>query len=485
MAGDIRTDIPASDIPRFPVLRLTWRSDGTITIDDATIPVNDGDDVRVAALNACAERARERGGDTPTIRVIAHDEASDTTWPMGVTGDGDIVEMEAQPEQATTERKTPRRALIIGGTIAAAGLIAGGGAATTLFIRGRNEPETAAPPPPPGSGDLVPVAVPDGYSATAAWTTEIAQNSRVTAMTDGQTLTVAPGTNNLRIHDPFTGAVTFTGTGNDGNLTVDEAIIDGRPFLIALAAAGVLKVWPLDLSTRATATDLALPNRDAVLHTSGAAPAVALPTQVGYIFNGPNGIELDIPVGYQIISATPEGQAIVLGTRDWGLLTPGSPELDQTTELLLPSNDHAITNGYMLGEDRLLVRVEGPSDTTWALYATDASNALLRQPSTGPSTGLKPSDLQHSPDRTTWAIGDVIATRDSLTITDGATPTAVTSRGTYAAGRDGQLLITPGSHGPTVLPEGTIAPAVADSDRAVLIAEKLDTPTAYTVKAIR
>lgn len=484
MAGDIRTDITASDIPRFPVLRLTWRSDGTITLDDAPIQIDDSDDARVAALTACAERARERGGDTPIIRVIAHDAASDTTWPMGVTGDGDIVEMETQTAGQVSERKTPRRALVIGGAIAAAGVVAGGGTATALLLRGRNEPEATAPPPPPGSGDLVPVAVPDGYSTTAAWTTEIAQNSRVTALTDGRTLTVAPGTNNLRVHDPLTGAVTFTGTGNNGNLTVDETIIDGRPFLIALAAAGVLKVWPLDLSAEEAGTDLALPNRDALLRTSGPAPAVALPTQVGYIFNGPDGVEVDIPVGYQIIAATPEGQAVVLGARDWGLLTPGRPELDQTTELLLPSNDHAITEGYMLGEDRLLVRAEGPDDATWALYATDSSNALLRQATTGPSTSSKPSELQHSPDRATWAIGDVIATRDSLTVTDGATPTAVTGLGTYADGRDGQLLIAPGSPDPTVLPEGTITPAVADSDRAVLITEKLDTPTAYTVKAI-
>ena len=57
MAGDIRTDITASDIPRFPVLRLTWRSDGTITLDDAPIQIDDSDDARVAALTACAELA--------------------------------------------------------------------------------------------------------------------------------------------------------------------------------------------------------------------------------------------------------------------------------------------------------------------------------------------------------------------------------------------------------------------------------------------
>lgn len=486
MAGDIRTDISAGSIPPFPVLRLTWHTDGTIILDGANVPVDDGDDARLAALNACAEHARDRGGDTPTIRVIAHDEASDTTWPMGVTGDGDIVELEQQAPQATqdtSDRKISRRALIAGGGIAAAAVLGGGGVATALFIRSRQAPEDTTPPPPPGSGSLVPIAVPDGYASTAAWTTEIAQNTRVIGLSDGRTLTVAPDSNDLRAHDPLTGAVTFTGTGSSSNLSIDEVTIDGRPFLIALDSAGSLKVWPLDQSSKEAATTLALPARDATLYTSGPAPAVALPTQSGYIFNGPDGVEVDIPVGYQIIAATAEGQAVVLGKSDWGLLTPGNTHLDQTTDLLLPSKKHAITQGYMLGEDRLLVHVEGPKDTSWALYAADASNAMLRKPDTGTGTTPKPEDLQHSPDRGTWALGNVTVGSDSLTVTDGATATSVTAQGTYADTSDSPILIHPGSSDTTPLPKDTIAPAIAETDRAVLITEKLDTPTAYTVKA--
>lgn len=485
MPGKIRTDIPATAVPRFPVLRLTWRDDGTITLGDTTITVPDGTEPRIAALTACAEHALDRGGDQPTIRVIAIDENSGHTWPMGVTGEGDIVELEPATGEAEQEgqKKPSRRALFTVGAVAGATVLGGGGLAAALLVRSRREPEPTVAPPPPGSGDLVPVAVPEGYSATATWTVAVAQNTPVTALTDGRTLTVAPDTTDLRVHDPATGTIAWTGTGNSSTLTVDEVVIDGRRFLIALENSGVLKLWPLDQGPSIAATSLELPAREATLYTSGHAPAVALPTQSGYIFDGPDGIELDIPVGYQLISATPDGQAVILGQRDWALLNPGQTEVENPTELLLPSKNHSIAGGFMLGADRLLVRQDGPDDSQWALYATDASNAILTAPATSTGNMPTPEDLFHTPDRQTWAMDELVATADSLATVEDATITAVTGQGIYADGSDGPVLIHSRSGDLTALPEDTTAPSVLADGHAVIVADKLDTPTAYTVEA--
>lgn len=485
MPGEIRTDIPATAVPRFPVLRLTWREDGTITLGDTTITVPEGVEPRIAALIACAEHALERGGDQPTIRVIAIDEASGQTWPMGVTAEGDIIELEPATDHTEQgkQKKPSRRAFFAASTVAGASVLGGGGLAAALLVRSRREPEPTVAPPPPGSGDLVPVAVPEGYAATAAWTVEVAQNTPVTALTDGRTLTIAPDTRDLRVHDPATGKVAWTGTGNSSALTLDEVVIDGRSFLIALDNSGVLKLWPLNQGPTIAATSLELPAREATLYTSGPAPAVSLPTQSGYIFNGPEGIELDIPVGYQLISATPDGQAVLLGKRAWASLEPGQTTVENPTELLLPSNNHSIAGGFMLGADRLLVRQDGPDDSQWALYATDASNAILTAPATSTGTMPTPGDLLHTPDRQTWALDGLVATADSLAAVNDTTITAVTGQGIYADGSDGPVLIHPRSGDLTALPDDTTAPSVLSGDHAVIVADKLDTPTAYTVEA--
>lgn len=485
MPGDIRTDIPATAVPRFPALRLTWHSDGTITLDGTTITVPEGADPRITALTACAEHARDRGGDQPTIRVIARDEATDQTWPMGVTGDGDIIELETitdVPEQ-DSKKGPSRRALLAAGAIAGATLLGGGGLTTALILRSRDQPEPTVAPPPPGNGDLVPVAVPEGYASTALWSVPIAANTPVTALSDGRTLTIAPDSSNLRVHDPATGAVTWTGTGNSSALTVHEVQIDGRPFLLALDNAGSLKLWPLDQGPTTSATSLDLPAREATLYVSGPAPAIALPTQSGFLFDGPDAVEFDIPVGYQLISAIPDGHAVLLGQRDWALLTPGETTTEKPIELLLPSKDHTLAGGFLLGADRLLVRQDGPEDSQWALYATDASNAILTAPATrtGPMPG--PEELRSSPGRDAWAMDGLVATADSLSAVEDTTITSVTSRGIYADGTDGPVLIRARTGTTTALPAETSAPSVIEAEHAVIIADKLDTPTAYTVEA--
>lgn len=486
MTGDIRTDIPAADIPRFPVLRLIWRSDGTITLDDTPLDIEAGEDSRVAALKACAQHARQRGGDQPTIRVIATDEASSSTWPMGVTADGDIVELEEVHNSAPSETKQPRfsrRALITGGALAGAAVLGGGGVATALFVHGRQETTPTAPPPPPGHGDLVPVAVPDGYEPTAQWTTAVARNTQAQGLSDERILTVANDSNNLRIHNATTGAVEWTGTGNTNSLQVHEVTIDGRPFLLALDSSAGLKLWPLDQETTIAATALKLPARDGLLYTSGAGPAVSLPTQTAYIFNGPEGVELDVPVGYQAISGTADGQAVILGARDWAILAPGQKSVKNPTELLLPSKKHKIEGGFMLGEDRLLVRIAGPDKTTWGLYATDGSNALVTVDDATSGSMPEPDTLQSTPDRTTWALDGLVAQHDSLHAVDNAKITAVTSLGVYADGPDGPVLIHASTGESTPLPDGTVPPSIAEDEHAVIITEKLETTTAYVMRS--
>ena len=216
---------------------------------------------------------------------------------------------------------------------------------------------------------------------------------------------------------------------------------------------------------------------------AGQRPPSHSPTQSGYIFDGPDGVELDIPVGYQLISATTDGQAVILGKRDWALLSPGQTTVERPTELLLPSKKHSIAVGFMLGDDRLLVRQDGPDENQWALYATDASNAILTAPAA--STGNMPtsSDLLHTPDRQIWALDGLVATTDTLAAVDDARITAVTGDGISADRSDGPVLIHPSSGDLTTLPETTTAPSVIADDHAVIIADKLDTPTAYTVEA--
>lgn len=482
MTGEIRTDIPAEDIPRFPVLRLVWHTDGTATLEGAPVDVPAGADARTSALSACAERARERGGDPAVIRVMAVEEASGTSWPMGVTGDGDIVELESPADAAASARKVPRRGLLAAGAIGAAALLGGGGiGVATLLARSRKPVTPTGPTTPPGQADLVPVAVPQGYSATALWSVPVAQGTHALGLRDGRTLTVAPDTGNLRAHHPTTGHVTWTGTGSSPGWTVAETVIDGRPFLLSLPHEGALTLWPLDQGPTIGGTELKLPARDGTLHVSGPSPAVALPTQVGYIFVGADSAQFDIPVGYTLIGATAKGQAVLLGQRDWALLTPGQTAA-QPTPLLLPSADHVIAGGFMLGDKRLLVRVDGSGQSQWSLYATDASNAMLSVPAK--STQLPhPKDLRWTPDRSVWAIDGLIATEDSLTPAENARIQTVTGLGVYAKNTTGQVLLKAGHDDATALPKDVTAPDIADHSHAVLVATKLDTPTAYTVGA--
>lgn len=483
MSGEVRSDIPATAVPRYPVLRLTWHTDGSLTLGNDAVQIPEGQDPRIAGLNACAAHARDRGGDPPVIRVLAHDEESDATWHMGVTGDGDIIvlENEALDGDADAPQKVSRRALL---GIAAGGgavLLAGGAIGTAALIRSsQKKPAPTASPRPPGNGDLVPVAVPEGYSPTALWSVSVAANTVVEQLRDGRTLTVAPDSNNLRLHDAKTGRVEWTGTGHANTAHVAETVIDGRPFLLALDTAGALNLWPLDEGTTSAVTSLELPAREGVLHVTGPAPAVALPTQTGYIFQGADSVSFDIPVGYTLIGATAEGQGVLLGERGWALLTPGETAVSPT-ELLLPSPDYRIAGGFLLGEDRLLVRQDGPTESQWALYATDSSNALLTAPASGGQMP-SPADVVANSDRTLWALPGLVATATSITPVDDLTVTSVTDLGVYGKASSGQVLVRPGEADPTALPADVTAPGIADDEHAVLIADKLDTPTAYTVR---
>lgn len=76
-----------------------------------------------------------------------------------------------------------------------------------------------------------------------------------------------------------------------------------------------------------------------------------------------------------------------------------------------------------------------------------------------------------------------MATTDSLSAVEDTTITSVTSRGIYADGTDGPVLIRARTGTTTALPAETSAPSVIEAEHAVIIADKLDTPTAYTVEA--
>lgn len=324
------------------------------------------------------------------------------------------------------------------------------------------------------------MAVPEGFSATALWSVAVAGNTIVQQLRDGRTLTIAPESNDLRAHDPNTGRVLWRGTGHTNSAHVQETVIDERPFLIAVNSAGVLNLWPLDQGPTTAATGLDLPARDAVLFTTGPAPAVALPTQTGYIFRGADSVSFDIPVGYSLIGATADGHAVLLGERAWASLVPGDTAITPT-ELLLPSAEHRIAGGFLLGEDRLLVREDGPTDSQWALYATDSANALLRAPASG---GPMPSitDVVATADRRVWALPGLVATANSITPVDDLAVTSATDLGIYGKASNGQVLVRPGDQTPAALPPDAIVPGIADDEHAVIVAKKLDTPTAYTVK---
>lgn len=440
-------------------------------------------DARVAGLEACAAVARQRGGDPAVVRVLVLDEDTDEIWPMGVTGDGDIVVLEDEESEAASggASRVPRRALLGIAAIGGAVVLGGGAIGAAMLIQGSKEPPApTASPAPHGSDSLVPVAVPEGYSATALWSTTVAANSNAEQLSDGRTLTIAPDSSDLRIHNPATGHVEWTGTGHTNTARVREVVIDSRPFLIALGSSGALNLWPLDQGTKEAVTVLDLPASDGLLYATGPAPAVSLPTQTGYVFRGSDSVAFDIPVGYSLIGATADGQGILLGERGWAAITPGDTEVSPT-ELLLPSHEHRIVGGYLLGENRLLVRQDGPADSQWALYATDSSNALLTAAAAG---GQMPavSDVQATADKRTWALPGLVVTSDSLTPIDNLTVSSVTALGVYGKASDGPVLVHPGNPEPTTLPTDVTAPGVADSDHAVLVADKLDTPTAYTVK---
>lgn len=483
MTGEARTDIPASAVPRYPVLRLTWRSDGTVTLDDeVVVPAGKPElDARLAALEVCAAHARERGGDPPVVRVVALNEDSGETWPMGVTGDGDVItlqEMSTDKAGAAAGRRLSRRTLIGVGAVVGAGVVGGGSWALVSQLRAQPARRPTAAPRPPGAGNLVPVAVPAGFANTALWTAPVAGKAPVGQLRDGRILTVDPESSALRAHDPATGRVTWTGTGHSSADDISEVVIDSRPFLMTLHSRTAMQLWPLDQGTPIAGSTLSLPDRDAQLFTGGAAPAVALPTQTGLIFTGSKTATFDIPVGYSLIGASADGRAVLLGGDGWALLRPGDKTV-RPTRLLSPSKKHRNAGGFMLGEDRLLVLQDGP-DPRWALFATDSSNALVSAPTSGRKLP-SPDKLLTNADRSVWAVDDVVVAQDTLTAIDGFTATTVTSQGVYGTKDSKPVLVHPGDKEPTMLPTDVTMPSVVTDSLAVIVATKLDTPTAYVV----
>lgn len=477
MPGDLRDDLTPDAIPRFPVLRLVWKSDGSITLDDVQIPVLEDEDPRIVALQACAARAHEMGGDAPAIRVTAVDEATGTSYPMAVTGDADVIDLYVGTSQK--EPRFSRRAVLLGAAGAGALALGGGTVAAIATIRSLTpEPGPIAAPPPAGQGELVPVAVPEGFAPTALWALPIAANTAVSELPDGRYLTIAPQGGNLRAHDPSTGQVVWTGTGHSASDPVHHVLVDDVPHLVAAKSTSVV-LWPLDSGPNQGAIPLSLPSQQGTLYATGPSPALALPTQSGALIGANELTAFDVPVGYQVIGAI-DGQAVVLGKSDWGLLTPGDTAVEGI-ELLLPTAKHEIAGGYLLGKDRLLVRADGPDDSEWLLFATDASNARGRSTTRQRGTLPDPGDLLHSPDKTIWALDGVIATLDAVHVIDQATFTAVTATGVYGTHENVPVRVHPSNGKVTDLAEDSIAPSIQDSQQAVVVADKLDAATAYVI----
>lgn len=128
-----------SEVPAWPVVAIDLRTDGHVRVDDETVPVPAGADMRQTAVDVVAATAALIGRP---VRAEAR-EPDGTVWPLVVTPDGQVLSAGAarRPPPATKRRG------FRGGVLR------------------RVSPEPPAGPPPlttPTAGAAAPPAVPPG-----------------------------------------------------------------------------------------------------------------------------------------------------------------------------------------------------------------------------------------------------------------------------------------------------------------------------------
>jgi hypothetical protein len=256
-------------IPSWPkvTIRLYDDHNAEVKIAGRSHPVNHHDP-RQAAIALVTERAAQLGRPVKATAV----ESDGSSWPLVIHPDGQVEAIEV------AARSSKPIWPIVAAAILAVLLIGG----TMLYVLVLREPgdqkvePTVSPklpnlPPPSVAPDQFAARpAPPGWSTTASWTVDLAENTDPAVSPDGTEVAVITPDHKIAVFDSSGKVLWQDKVPKDAESPV-YTTIDSKP-VVAVTASGTLLYWAGD---GAEATDIELPD-SATVQFFGTSPLVVL-----------------------------------------------------------------------------------------------------------------------------------------------------------------------------------------------------------------
>ncbi|UZJ27015.1 hypothetical protein RHODO2019_18665 (plasmid) [Rhodococcus antarcticus] len=335
-------------VPAYPRPVVVLDTD-VVTIDGRRYPVRPGQEPRDAANPVLVELALRLRGEAGAIHADVRTTGSEQSWPVVVTGTGDV--FDATPTSSGSGTRRNGRLLLAGGGVLVA--VLGLATAVVVVVSTSSAPAATvavvAGPAPTGTPVPYPQLPPPGFSQTAAWSAPIDPGTTPVITTTGQIVTVSPpgaGERTLDVRDPATGITAWSavlprgaGTGSEG---VRLSQVEGHESVVATTSTD-LTWWPTDGEDHTPRT-VALPV-GAVVSFAGSTPLVTWPAQHAGILTdstpttGAALTDLAVPAGAVAVGATAGTVIAVNSVGQLWRLTPATaqfPPAPVATAALVP-----------------------------------------------------------------------------------------------------------------------------------------------------
>lgn len=376
------TGIDPEAVPPFPIYTLQLDEDKQrLELDGIPLEPSYGQDPHAAGIEAVARKARSQ--DLEAVRVRIHSTTGDI-WDMVVTADGEAIDTTKSVDEGQAPLSR-RRKLLVPTILAIATLGIAGGVIAALVITGDEEPPTWTVP---GVEAQVPIALPSEYSAQAAWSVPVDQDSDVISLESGHIL--ATGTNgNLIARDPDTAQPVWNSNNAPSDLSTLVQTQWQSQDVLAASAGRNLYVWnlhPPEGQNRAQSHTIGVEHHWRV-DLNGQAPMIDMGDWIVGIPGNDYSIEqLVIPAGTRPLTATPQGGVITVSQDSFMTID----STGETTETIRYTTDDDIQNvpdqSWMLDDDHALLGWD-TQDPTLSIYrlsdgeqvATSTVNYLPRQ----------------------------------------------------------------------------------------------------------
>ena len=311
-------------VPTYPrpVIVLDER---VVTIDGRRYPVRPGQEPRDTANTVLVDLVLRLRGEAGAIHADVRMAASEQTWPVVVTGTGEILDATPTSTGRGGARRN-RRLVLAGGGALVAVLVLTAAVAVALTQATPVPPAVASTgQAPTGTPVPYPQLPPPGYSGTAAWSAVIDSATTPVITTTGQIATVSPpgsGERTLDVRDPATGITVWSAVLPRGAASGSQGLrlsqVDGQESVVATAGTS-LSWWPLAGDDHTPRT-VDLPT-GATVSYAGSTPLVTWPAQhAGTITHGAL-TDLAVPAGAIAVGAsTSTGTPTVVAVNSVGQL---------------------------------------------------------------------------------------------------------------------------------------------------------------------